>query len=63
MKTFHINGRKSYYVCTTIEAEDEQEAANEFQKVELEDCDEVCEEASFVEEIFSDEDEEENEDL
>ena len=21
MKTFHINGRKSYYVCTTIEAE------------------------------------------
>ncbi len=58
MKTFHINGRKSYYVCTTIEAEDEQEAANEFQRIELDDCDEVCEEESFVEEIFSDEGEE-----
>ena len=61
MKTFHINGRKSYYVCTTIEAEDEQEAINEFQRIELDDCDEVSEEQSFVEEIFSDEDEEENE--
>lgn len=55
MKTFHINGRKTYYVCTSIEAEDEFEAEVEFHKMDLSDFHEVVDEQSNIEEIWSEE--------
>ncbi len=49
-----MNGRKTYHVTVSIDAEDEEEAIEDFHRLELRDCDEVEEADSVVDEIYHD---------